>query len=44
MKVDKRAKIIQNWIENYCKNDSFDPKALVVGISGGVNSSVVSTL
>ncbi len=44
MKVEKRAKIIQDWIENYCKNASFDPKALVVGISGGVDSSVVSTL
>jgi NAD+ synthase len=44
MKVEKRAQIISKWIENYCNNTSFDPKSLVVGISGGVDSSVVSTL
>ena len=44
MKVEKRAKIIKDWIENYCRNTSFDPKTLVIGISGGVDSSVVSTL
>ena len=44
MKIEKRAKIIQDWIENYCKNTSLNPKALVVGISGGIDSSVVSTL
>ena len=44
MKVEKRAKIIQDWIENYCKNSSFKPKALIIGISGGIDSSVVSTL
>jgi len=44
MNVEKRANIIKNWIENYCKNESFQPKTLVVGISGGIDSSVVSTL
>ena len=44
MKVEKRAQIISKWIKNYCNNTSFDPKSLVVGISGGVDSSVVSTL
>ena len=44
MKVEKRAEIITKWIDDYCKNTSFDPKSLVVGISGGVDSSVVSTL
>ena len=44
MNVEKRANIIKDWIENYCKNESFQPKALVVGISGGIDSSVVSTL
>ena len=42
MKIEKRAKIIQEWIENYCKNNTFNPKALVIGISGGIDS-VVST-
>ena len=44
MKVEERAKIITKWIEDYCKNTSIDPKALIVGISGGIDSSVVSTL
>ena len=44
MNVENRAKIIINWINNYCENTSFSPKSLVVGISGGIDSSVVSTL
>jgi NAD+ synthase len=44
MEVEKRANIIKNWIDGYCKNTSLNPKTLVVGISGGIDSSVVSTL
>ena len=44
MEAKKRAKFISDWIDNYCKTASFDPKALIVGISGGIDSSVVSTL
>ena len=44
MDVKKRAKIITDWINNYCESSSYKPKALVVGISGGIDSSVVSTL
>jgi NAD+ synthase len=44
MKVEKRAEIIKKWIDDYCKESSFLPKSLVVGISGGIDSSVVSTL
>ncbi len=44
MDVKKRAKIIIDWINNYCETTSFKPKSLVVGISGGIDSSVVSTL
>ena len=44
MNVENRAKIIINWINNYCENTSFSPKSLVVGISGGIDSSVVSAL
>ena len=44
MDVKNRAKIITDWINNYCETTSFSPKALVVGISGGIDSSVVSTL
>ena len=43
MDVKKRAKIITDWINNYCDSASYKPKALVVGISGGIDSSVVST-
>ena len=44
MEVKKRAKIITDWINNYCDSASYNPKALIVGISGGIDSSVVSTL
>tara|TARA_B100001741_G_scaffold311294_1_gene312148 strand:+ start:22 stop:762 length:741 start_codon:yes stop_codon:yes gene_type:complete len=44
MEVKKRAEIITKWINDYCDKSSFDPKSLVVGISGGIDSSVVSTL
>ena len=44
MNVEKRIKIIVDWINNYCDNTSFKPKSLIVGISGGIDSSVVSTL
>ncbi len=44
MKVEKRAEKITKWIDDYCKNTSYQPKSLVVGISGGIDSSVVSTL
>ena len=44
MEVKKRAEIITNWINNYCDSVSYKPKALIVGISGGIDSSVVSTL
>ena len=44
MEVKKRAEIITNWITDYCDKSSFNPKSLIVGISGGIDSSVVSTL
>ncbi|MBA1337911.1 MAG: NAD+ synthase [Pelagibacterales bacterium] len=44
MKVEKRAKIIENWIDNYCNTATFSPKSLIIGISGGIDSAVVSTL
>ena len=44
MDVKKRAKFIIDWINNYCESSSYKPGALVVGISGGIDSSVVSTL
>ena len=44
MKVEIRAEIIKKWISEYCDKTSFSPKSLIVGISGGIDSSVVSTL
>ena len=44
MNVEKRAKIIVDWINKYCDKTSFKLKSLVVGISGGIDSSVVSSL
>jgi NAD+ synthase len=44
MDVKKRAEIIQKWIDDYCKSVPFELQSLVVGISGGIDSSVVSTL
>jgi NAD+ synthase len=44
MKIEKRAEIIKNWINDYCENESYSPKSLIIGISGGIDSSVVSTL
>jgi NAD+ synthase len=44
MEVKKRAEIIQKWIDDYCRSVPFDLQSLVVGISGGIDSSVVSTL
>ena len=36
MDVKKRAEIITDWINSYCESSSYKPKALVVGISGGM--------
>ena len=44
MDVKKRANIITEWINNYCDSASYKPGSLVVGISGGIDSSVVSAL
>ena len=44
MDVKKRANIITDWINNYCDSASYKPRSLVVGISGGIDSSVVSAL
>ena len=44
MEVKKRAEIIQKWIDDYCNSVSFELNSLIVGISGGIDSSVVSTL
>ena len=42
MKVKDRAKFITKWIKDYTKKNKIT--TLVVGVSGGIDSSVVSTL
>jgi NAD+ synthase len=44
MQVDKRIDYIKNWISEYCKSMPKEPDSLVIGVSGGIDSSVTSTL
>ena len=40
----EKVKFISNWIKNYVDNMPTKAKSLVIGISGGIDSSVSSTL
>ena len=44
MKPLEKTKFISNWIKNYVEEMPSKAKALVIGISGGIDSSVSSTL
>ena len=44
MKTEERVTYIKNWLLEYCKTTPTKIKTLVVGISGGIDSSVTSTL
>ena len=44
MKIPERVDYIINWINDYCKSMSKEPDSLIIGISGGIDSSVTSTL
>ena len=44
MQTSKRIDYIKKWIIDYCKSMPKQPDALVVGISGGIDSSVTSTI
>ena len=44
MQTSKRIDYIKNWILDCCKSMSNQPDSLVVGISGGIDSSVTSTI
>ena len=44
MKVSEKIIFISNWIKNYTEEMPSKAKSLVVGISGGIDSSVSSTL
>jgi len=44
MHVSEKVKFISNWIKSYVENMPTKAQSLVIGISGGIDSSVSSTL
>ena len=44
MQTSDRISYIKNWIQDYCKAMPKEPDSLLVGISGGIDSSVTSTI
>jgi len=44
MQASERIEYIKNWILSYCKSMPKKPDSLVVGISGGIDSAVTSTI
>ena len=44
MKPSQKVLFISNWIKNYVETMPVKAQALVIGISGGIDSSVASTL
>jgi NAD+ synthase len=44
MIVDNRIDFITNWIRDYANQSSSKPFNLVIGVSGGIDSAVTSTL
>ena len=44
MNAPEKVKFISNWIKDYANNMPSKAESLVIGISGGIDSSVSSTL
>ena len=44
MQTSKRIDYIKQWILDYCKSMPKEPDSLVIGVSGGIDSSVTSTI
>ena len=44
MNSNKKINYISNWIKEYATSLSFQPVSLVIGVSGGIDSAVTSTL
>jgi len=44
MKVPEKITYISNWIKNYVEQTPSKARSLIIGISGGIDSSVSSTL
>ena len=44
MNIDQRIEKIKNWILNYCESMPKKATTLCIGVSGGIDSSVTSTI
>ena len=44
MQTSERVNYIKKWIVDYCKSVPKEPDSLIIGISGGIDSSVTSTI
>ena len=44
MNVDQRIEKIKNWILDYCESMPKKATTLCIGVSGGIDSSVTSTI
>ena len=44
MNSDKKITYISNWIKDYALSLPFNPPSLIIGVSGGIDSAVTSTL
>ena len=44
MNSDKKITYISNWIKQYAMSLPFKPPSLIIGVSGGIDSAVTSTL
>ncbi len=44
MRTSDRINYIKTWILDYCKSMPKEPESLIVGVSGGIDSSVTSTI
>ena len=44
MQTSERIDYIKNWINDYCKSMYKEPDSLIIGVSGGIDSSVTSTI
>ena len=44
MEVSKKIVFIKDWILNYTNSMPIKANSLVIGISGGIDSSVTSTI
>jgi len=44
MNSNKKIEYISNWIKQYASSLTFQPSSLIIGVSGGIDSAVTSTL